>query len=81
MTAASRSHFANTSRTASSWPAFATISMRSCDSESSISYGVMPSSRSGTASSSRTIPAPPRPAISSELDVSPAAPMSWMATM
>ncbi len=41
----------------------------------------MPSSRIGTVSRSSTIPAPPRPAISSELLVRPAAPMSWMATM
>ena len=41
----------------------------------------MPVSRSGTRSRSRSIPQPPRAAISNEEEVRPAAPMSWMATM
>jgi hypothetical protein len=54
--------------------------MRSCDSESRISYGVIPSSRSGTLSRNRSRPFPPRPAISTDELVRPAAPMSWMPT-
>ena len=45
--------------------------MRSCDSESMISYGVIPVSRCGTC-----MPAPPRDPISQVEQVSPAAPMS-----
>ena len=78
---ASSSHFSRISRTAPSFPAAATTSMRSCDSESRISYGVMPSSRTGTSATSISTPVPDRPAISTPLDVRPAAPMSWMPTM
>ena len=38
-------------------------------------------SRCGTASRSSAMPTPPLPAISTEEEVSPAAPMSWMATI
>ena len=41
----------------------------------------MPSSRHGTLFMSSRIPAPPFDAISTEELVSPAAPMSWIATM
>ena len=59
----------------------ATTSIRSCDSESRISYGVIPGSRVGTRDRSISTPTPPRAAISADEDVSPAAPMSWIATM
>ena len=39
----------------------------------------MPSSRWGTASMFSSMPTPPLPAISTEEEVRPAAPMSWMA--
>ena len=55
--------------------------MRSCDSLSRISYGVIPFSRTGTRLTSMVTPTSPRAAISADDDVSPAAPMSWMATM
>ena len=55
--------------------------MRSCDSLSRISYGVMPRSRSGTLVTSIVMPTSPRAAISADEDVRPAAPMSWMATI
>ena len=55
--------------------------MRSWLSESRISYGVMPGSRTGTSAVSITTPLPERPAISEALEVMPAAPMSWMPTM
>src|SRR5205814_606139 len=67
-----------TSVTRSAW---ATTSMRSCDSESRISYGVIPGSRVGTRDRSTSTPTPPRAAISADDEVSPAAPMSWIATM
>ncbi len=41
----------------------------------------MPASRTGTRSRSRSMPSPPLPAISTEDEVSPAAPMSWIATI
>src|SRR5438874_1221812 len=41
----------------------------------------MPSSRHGTLFMSRRMPTPPLLAISTDEDVSPAAPMSWMATI
>ena len=81
ITTACRSHFSNTACSSASRPRSATISIRSCDSESRISYGVSPSSRSGTKSRSSSIPSPPRSAISLDDDVSPAAPMSWIATI
>ena len=55
-------------------------SMRSCDSESMISYGVMPLSRCGTRWMSISMPAPPRAPISHVEQVNPAAPMSWIPT-
>ncbi len=62
-------------------PGSATTSIRSCDSESRISYGVIPGSRVGTSAVSISTPTPPRAAISADELVSPAAPMSWIATM
>ena len=54
------------------------MSIRSCDSLSKISYGVMPGSRFGTLARSISTPVPPRLAVSQVEQVSPAAPMSWM---
>ena len=54
--------------------------MRSCDSDSMISYGVIPVSRIGTRERSISTPLPARPAISNVEEVRPAAPMSWMPT-
>ncbi len=54
--------------------------MRSCDSDSSVSYGVMPVSRRGTSVTSKSMPVPARAAISQVEQVRPAAPMSWMPT-
>ena len=79
-TAASRSHLSNTASTSASRPLCTTMSMRSCDSDSMSSYAVMPSSRTGTFSRSRTTPVPARAAISTDDDVRPAAPMSWIPT-
>ena len=59
----------------------ATSSIRSCDSESMISYGVMPVSRCGTLSRSISMPVPARLLISQVEQVSPAAPMSWIPTI
>ena len=56
------------------------MTIRSCDSESISSYGVIPSSRTGTFERSRRIPTPPREHISNVEEVRPAAPMSWIAT-
>ena len=52
------------------------ISIRSCDSLSMISYGVMPGSRFGTLARSISMPLPPRLAVSHVEQVRPAAPMS-----
>jgi hypothetical protein len=71
------SHFAHTPSTASSLSGSTTQSIRSCDSETMISNGSMPSSRSGTRATSMSIPTSPFEAISDALDVSPAAPRSW----
>ena len=54
------------------------MSMRSWDSESMTSYGVMPSSRRGTFATSMTRPVPARAADSALEAVRPAAPRSWM---
>ena len=64
--------------TSSSWPLRTMISMRSWDSESMTSYGVIPSSRRGTFATSMTMPVPPRVADSTREAVRPAAPRSWM---
>ena len=48
MRTACRSHFSKMRSTSASRPRLATSSIRSCDSESMISYGVMPVSRCGT---------------------------------
>ena len=56
------------------------MSIRSWLSLSMSSYGVMPVSRIGTRSRYIFIPLPLRPAISKLLDVSPAAPISWIPT-
>src|SRR5581483_8696723 len=76
MTTASRSHFAKISTTSFERPLCATSSMRSCDSESSISYAVMPVSRCGTSDRSISMPLSPRAAISHVEQVRPAAPIS-----
>ena len=55
-------------------------SMRSCDSDSMISYGVMPVSRCGTFATSISTPTPPRDPVSDVAHVSPAAPMSCTPT-
>ena len=73
-----RSHFSKMRSTSASRPRLTTISMRSWDSESMISYGVIPLSRWGTRERSISIPAPPRDPISEVEHVRPAAPMSWM---
>ena len=78
--ACARSHLSQISNTSFSRPLRATSSIRSCDSESITSYGVIPLSRRGTASTSSRRPLPAREAISTEDEVSPAAPMSWMPT-
>ena len=75
------SHLAHTAWMSDTRCGSATTSIRSCDSESMISYGVMPGSRVGTRLVSSSTPTPPRAAISAEELVSPAAPMSWMATV
>ncbi len=75
------SHLAHTAWISGTRRGSATTSMRSCDSDRRISYGVMPSSRVGTSPVSISTPTPPRAAISAEELVRPAAPMSWMATM
>ena len=78
---ASRSHLAKVQRTSSSRPRAATSSMRSCDSDSMISYGVIPASRWGTREASISMPMPARAGISEQAHASPAAPMSWMPTI
>ena len=80
MWTACRSHFSKIRSTSASCPRLTTRSMRSCDSESMISYGVMPASRCGTSETSIVTPAPPREPISHVEHVRPAAPMSWMPT-
>src|SRR6266511_2777677 len=69
------------SRISVSRPLVATRSMRSWDSDSMISYGVMPVSRWGTRDSSTSMPVPARAGISEHAHARPAAPMSWMPTM
>ncbi len=80
MRTACRSHFSKIRSTSASRPRLTMSSMRSCDSESMISYGVMPVSRCGTAARSISIPTPPREPVSDVEHVSPAAPMSWTPT-
>ena len=75
------SHFLAIRSTSAIRSGFATTSIRSCDSDRRISYGVIPASRSGTSETSISTPTPPRAAISADEEVSPAAPMSWIATM
>ena len=57
-----------------------TQSIRSCDSETMISNGSIPASRSGTRSTSMSMPTPPFDAISELELVSPAAPRSCSET-
>jgi hypothetical protein len=76
MAVARTSHFSHTASTSSSLSGSTTHSIRSCDSEIMISKGSMSPSRSGTLSTSISIPTSPFEAISEELDVSPAAPRS-----
>ena len=78
--ATSTPHLRKTAATSASRPLWTTRTMRSCDSESISSYGVIPVSRIGTFVRSSSIPTPPRAHISNVEDVSPAAPMSWIAT-
>src|SRR5919202_643538 len=54
------------------------ISIRSCDSLRSVSYGVIPVSRLGTLARSISTPVPPRLAVSQVEQVRPAAPISWI---
>ena len=70
------SHLAQTASTASTWAGSTTHSIRSCDSETMISNGSMPGSRSGTRSTWMSSPSPPFDAISDEDEVRPAAPRS-----
>src|SRR5437870_3266413 len=81
MGVAASSHFVAIAWTWGTRSAFATTSIRSCDSDSRISYGVIPGSRVGTSDRSISTPTPPLAAISADDEVRPAAPMSWMATM
>ena len=81
MGVAASSHFVAIAWTWSTRSAFATTSIRSCDSDSRISYGVIPGSRVGTSDRSISTPTPPFAAISADDEVRPAAPMSWIATM
>ena len=76
ITAKSSSHLRKIASAIGSLPGFSTMSMRSWLSLSIISYGVMPSSRHGTMFMLSLMPAPPLLAISTELEVRPAAPMS-----
>ena len=76
MSVARTSHLRQTSSTASSFAGSTTHSIRSCDSETMISNGSIPSSRSGTRATSSSMPTSPFDAISEALDVSPAAPRS-----
>jgi hypothetical protein len=55
-------------------------SIRSCDSDSMISYGVIPASRCGTSAMSTSMPTPPRDPVSLVEHVRPAAPMSCTPT-
>src|SRR6266566_4033055 len=57
---ASSSHLAAIARTSARRSGFATTSIRSWDSESRISYGVIPGSRVGTSARSISTPTPPR---------------------
>jgi hypothetical protein len=76
MTAASKPHFRKIFKNFCSLPALTQSTMRSCDSDKRISYGVMVGSRRGTSSMSRAIPTPPRAAISAGAVESPPAPKS-----
>ncbi len=76
ITAKSRSHLSKMALAFSSDPGFKIINIRSCDSESIISYGIIAVSRCGTLSKSRVTPIPPLSAISTDEEVRPAAPIS-----
>ena len=78
ISSASSSHFSRIRWTSSSQPLVATTSIRSCDSDKRISYGVISGSRTGTRATSISTPFPARPAISAAEDVIPAAPISWI---
>ena len=81
ITAEVRSHSSKIRCTSRSRPRRTTTSIRSWDSDSITSYGLMLRSRRGTRKTSIRAPAPAtRPAHSATDDVSPAAPRSWMAT-
>ena len=81
ITAKSRSHLSKMARAASSrvraqHHQHALLALRQHE-----LVGVMPVSRAGTWSRSSSMPTPPLPAISTDGQVRPAAPMSWMATI
>ena len=78
MIAHGTSQRSNSLATSSSRPWRTMISIRSCDSESITSYGVIPFSLRGTFATSISMPLPPRLADSTAEDVRPAAPRSWM---
>ncbi len=70
------SHFEHTAKTSSTRSGSTTHSIRSCDSETMISNGSIPGSRSGTRSTWTSSPRPPFEAISEADEVRPAAPRS-----
>src|SRR3954454_22712366 len=74
------SHVAQTASTSSRRAGSQTHSIRSCDSDTMISNGSMPASRSGTRAMSRSMPISPFEAISDALEVRPAAPRSCSET-
>ncbi len=81
MTVPWTSHVSVSAITSSTRPGSTTQSIRSCDSLTMISNGSMSASRSGTRSTWRSMPTAPLEAISLALDVMPAAPRSWSATI
>ena len=81
MTEKSKSHFLKIFSASFSFPVFKTINILSWLSDSIISYGDMPVSRHGTLFKFNSIPIFPFEAISTEDEVKPAAPISWMDTI
>ena len=81
ITEKSNSHLLKMSWAIFSCPVLKIISIRSWLSLKRNSYGVMPVSRAGTLSRFSSTPKPPLEAISNDDEVSPAAPMSWIAMM
>src|SRR2546430_168493 len=74
------SHLAKMRSTSASRPGRATTSIRSCDSDSITSCGVIALARRGTRATSMRIPTPLLAATSLAAQVSPAAPRSWTAS-